>query len=120
MTALVYSPRYDITFLGLERLHAFDARKYGRAWAELGQRLGPRRDRHHVPVDRAATDAELLLAHSPEYLARIGRSRELAYALEVPVIWFLPGWLLRWRVVTPMRWAVRGTILAAHEALRRG
>ena len=30
MVPLVYSPRYDITAFGLERLHPFDSRKYRR------------------------------------------------------------------------------------------
>jgi histone deacetylase 11 len=120
MGALVYSPQYNIGLFGLERWHPFDSRKYGRTWAELRRRLGARLAAQHVPVDRPASDAELLLAHTPEYLARIGNSRELAEALELPFLYFLPRWLLRWCIVTPMRWAVRGTILATREAVRRG
>jgi histone deacetylase 11 len=119
MTALVYSPRYDITFLGFERLHPFDSRKYGRAWAELRRRIGPRLDTLHVPVDREASDAELLLAHTPEYLARWS-SGVVADAMQASILRYLPSGLLRWRVITPMRWAVRGTILAVREAVRRG
>lgn len=118
--AIVFSPAYDITFLGLERLHPFDSRKYGRAWAELRKRLGAELSRHHHPVDRPASDAELALAHTPEYLASLRRSSVLAAALEVPLLGYLPGWLIRWRVVTPMRWAVRGTVLAAKSALKDG
>jgi histone deacetylase 11 len=120
MTALVYSPHYDIGFLGLERLHPFDSRKYGRAWRVLRQHLGPRLKDHHVPVDRPAGDAELLLAHTPGYLASLGRSRELADALELPFLRYVPNWLLHWCVLTPMRWAVRGTLLAVRAALQRG
>jgi histone deacetylase 11 len=75
---------------------------------------------HHLQVDRAVTDEELLLAHSPEYLARIRQPNEIAAALEIPVLRHAPGWLLRWSVLRPMRWAVRGTVLAAKAALNLG
>ena len=29
---VIYSPRYNISLFGLERLHPFDSQKYGRAW----------------------------------------------------------------------------------------
>ena len=32
---LVYHPRYNISFFGLERMHPFDGRKYGRAYREI-------------------------------------------------------------------------------------
>lgn len=119
MTAIVHDRRYDISFFGLERLHPFDSRKYGRAWKSLRRSVGPRLWDHRVSVDRAATDDELLLAHSADYLASIRRPAPLAAALELPFLRRAPGWLLRWRVLRPMRWAVRGTILAATAALDR-
>jgi histone deacetylase 11 len=118
--AIVYSKHYDISCFGLERLHPFDSRKYGRAWRDLGRIAGQHLRGHHIPVDRAANDVDLLQAHSADYLTRIRRSESLAAALEVPVLRHAPGWLLRWRVVLPMRWAVRGTVLAAKAALDRG
>src|SRR5688572_21513140 len=118
--AIVFSPHYDISFLGLERLHPFDSRKYGRAWNELQTRFGADLAGYHRAVDRPASDAELLLAHTPEYLASLHRAGVLAAALEVGVIAYLPAALTRWRVVTPMRWAVRGTILATRAALESG
>ncbi|HVJ79774.1 MAG TPA: histone deacetylase, partial [Planctomycetia bacterium] len=118
--AIVYDRRYDIGFFGLERHHPFDSRKYGRAWRDLRRRFGRDVLRHHVRVDRAATDEELLLAHSPEHLARMRRTPDIVAALEMPMLRRAPAWLLRWAVLRPMRWAVRGTVLAARAALERG
>ena len=117
---VVYSSHYDISFFGLERLHPFDSRKYGRAWRELTRTCGSQLRAAMVPVDRAANDDELLLAHSAEYLQKIRSKQALAAALEVPILRRSPVWLTWWRVVTPMLWAVRGTILAAETALREG
>ncbi|HSU52501.1 MAG TPA: histone deacetylase, partial [Candidatus Dormibacteraeota bacterium] len=95
---LVYSPHYNITFFGIERVHPFDSRKYGRAWAVLKQEFGQGLMNHHVKVERPVTEQELLAAHTPEYLASLRSSTTLARALEIPLLKFLPAWLARWRV----------------------
>lgn len=120
MSRVVYSRRYNIGFYGLERLHPFDSRKYGRAWALLRLHFGARLRHLHVRPDRPANRAELLLVHSPTYLAKLRDSKYVAGALEVPQVGYLPGWAIDWHVLRPMRWATRGTILAAHAALEHG
>jgi histone deacetylase 11 len=37
---LVYTPAYNIGAFGLERLHPFDSRKYGKDWRLLKARFG--------------------------------------------------------------------------------
>jgi len=117
---IVYSRHYNITFFGFERLHPFDSRKYGRAWELLRQEFGPRLDRHHVEVDRPASDDELRLVHTNAYLESLRKPREIAAALEIPLLQRLPGWLLRWGILSRMRWAVRGSVLAGKAALQHG
>jgi len=120
LTAIVYDCRYNLGFPGLERLHPFDARKDGRAWRELQRRLGRGLRDIHVAVDRPANRDELLLAHSANYLAQLRRPEVIAAAIELPALARVPAWALRHWVLRPMRWAVRGTILAARSALQRG
>lgn len=117
---IVYSRNYDISFFGLERLHPFDSRKYGRAWRELRRTCGQELREHSFFVDRLADEQELLLAHTAEYLRKIHNAQALAAALEVPILNRAPVWLTWWRVVRPMLWAVRGTILAAEAAVKHG
>jgi histone deacetylase 11 len=118
MVPLVYSPKYDITAFGLERLHPFDSRKYRRIRDWLV------RQGLHQPGDlvtpRPCTQADLLRVHSPEYLRSLRNRRVLARILEVPVVRHLPAWLVAWRVLRPMRWASGGTVLACRLALERG
>ena len=118
--AIVYNRRYNLGFPGLEWLHPFDIRKFGRSWREIRRRLGPQWRDFYVPVDRAATEEELLLAHSAEYLASLRRPDVISAALEVPPLARVPAWALRRVVLRPMRWAVRGTVVAARAALERG
>ncbi|MEZ6096639.1 MAG: histone deacetylase [Pirellulaceae bacterium] len=120
MARVVYSHRYNIGFYGLERLHPFDSRKYGRAWALLRSHFGAKLRNLHVRPDRAVNCEELQLVHSPTYLAKLRDPRYVAGALELPQLRFVPGWAIDWHVLRPMRWATRGTVLAARAALEHG
>lgn len=120
MPRVVYNRHYNIGFYGLERLHPFDSRKYGRAWKRLRRHFGPLLGQWHLDPTRAANRDELLLVHSAEYLARIREPKYVAGALEVPQLRYLPAWAIDWHVLRPMRWATRGTLLAARAALDHG
>lgn len=117
---LVYTRRYNIGFLGLERLHPFDSRKYGRAWRAIGRSNRRLRNRAWVGVPGPASDADLAAIHDPAYLTRLRDPNELASALELPFVRKLPGWSVRWAILRPMRWAVAGSLVAAREALADG
>lgn len=47
---IVYSPRYNITFLGLEKLHPFDAGKWGKVISLLKGMEAPAPDLHLLPA----------------------------------------------------------------------
>jgi hypothetical protein len=118
MVPLVYSPAYNVTAFGLERLHPFDSRKYRRIRDWL-VRQGLRRPRDFV-APRPCTHADLLRVHTPEYLRSLRDRRVLARILEVPVVRHLPAWLIAWRVLRPMRRATGGTVRACRLALEKG
>ena len=118
MVPVVYHPAYNITAFGLERLHPFDSRKYRRIMEELINR-GIRKPGDFVRPKPARRD-ELLKVHTPEYLDSLKRPEVLARILEVPVVRRLPGWLIDWRILRPMRYAAGGTALACRLALKHG
>jgi histone deacetylase 11 len=118
MVPLVYSPRYNVTAFGLERLHPFDSRKYKRIHDALVHR-GLRRPTDFVRP-RSVTRDQLLKVHTPIYLRSLRRPIALAQILEVPIVRHMPGWLLDWRILRSMRLATGGTILACRLALERG
>jgi histone deacetylase 11 len=117
---IVYSRHYNIGFFGLERLHPFDSRKYGRAWRLLRRRFGrPLRalwQRPAAPVSRE----ELLHIHSTEYLDRLQISYVVARALELPMVANFPSGMVDRYILRPMRWATAGTIDAARAAMTHG
>lgn len=116
---LVFSPRYDIRFLGLESMHPFDTRRAGRVWEllsiEFGD-LGP----WIAAEPGLAGDTDLLRVHDETYLRALRSSRRLAQALEFAPAVLIPAVVLQRMVVRPMRRATRGTVLAAFEALEHG
>jgi histone deacetylase 11 len=118
MVPLVYSPIYNITALGLERLHPFDSRKYGRIHAWL-LRQGVRRPGDFVAPPPLSED-ELRSVHTGEYLASLCRRDVLVGILEVKVVRYLPAWVTNWRVLRAMRYSSSGTVLAARLALEHG
>jgi histone deacetylase 11 len=103
MVPLVYHAGYNITALGLERLHPFDSRKYRRIHDWL-VRQGLRQRRDFVTPSPCSQN-DLLRLHTPAYLRSLRDRRVLARILELPIVRYLPGFLVAWRVLRPMRWA---------------
>lgn len=118
--SVVYSRRYNIGFFGLERIHPFDSKKYGRAWRRMrkhfGSSLASRSCRPRRPISRD----ELLTVHTAGYLKQLTNSKYVAGALELPPIRHLPAWVIDRHVLRPMRWATMGTVIAARRALEGG
>ncbi|TRU32257.1 MAG: histone deacetylase [Microcystis aeruginosa Ma_MB_F_20061100_S20] len=118
---VIYSPHYDIQCFGIEKLHPFDGCKYGRSWQEIENEFGGDLiSKWSVSPKSQVTNDELLTVHSEDYLSLLKSPQYVARAIELPFLGILPIWLLDKIVVEPMRWATKGTILAAEEALNNG
>jgi histone deacetylase 11 len=117
---VVYSPDYNFSVLGLEKLHPFDARKYGRAWSLVRQQLGAALDPDWIEPKVPVSEEVLLRVHTPEHLASLRSSSTVARALELWPARLIPNSLLQSGLLEPMRLAVQGTIMAAQLALAEG
>jgi histone deacetylase 11 len=117
---LVYSPGYDIRWLGLEKLHPFDSCKYSRTWKVLLDRFGERLQSATITPTAAAPLALLRTIHTPEYLQQLTQSRHIAEALELASLAWVPSSILDRHVLQPMRLATMGTVIAAKAALESG
>ena len=111
---IVYDAGYNIGFFGLEKLHPFDSKKYGKAFQSLrdfgiqeGQFLKP----------GMVTDEDLRTVHSQEYLDSLKSSRNVARIAEIPIARFSPNFILQNNLLDPMRKATAGTALAARLAV---
>jgi histone deacetylase 11 len=124
---LVYSPGYDIRWLGLEKLHPFDSCKYSRTWKalldapeeRLRQGFGDRLQSNTI-TPTVAPVALLQTIHTPTYLQQLTHSRQIAAALELPSLAWVPSGILDRHVLQPMRLATMGTVIAAQAALSHG
>jgi histone deacetylase 11 len=120
MARIVYSRHYNIGFFGLEKLHPFDSRKYGRAWHCLRRHFGASLRDIWVRPSRPISREELLKVHELDYLNRLRQPKYVASALGIPRLRHAPAWLIDWCVLRPMRWATMGTVVAARESLKHG
>uniref|UniRef100_A0A2K5SAF2 Histone deacetylase 11 n=1 Tax=Cebus imitator TaxID=2715852 RepID=A0A2K5SAF2_CEBIM len=68
---IVYSPRYNITFMGLEKLHPFDAGKWGKVINFLKEEK-LLSDSMLVEA-REASEEDLLVVHTRRYLNELKR-----------------------------------------------
>ncbi|WP_309739557.1 histone deacetylase [Chamaesiphon sp. OTE_20_metabat_361] len=116
---LVYSPGYDIRWLGLEKLHPFDSCKYSRTWKVLLDRFSDKL--LSATITPTAATAELLQTiHTPEYLQQLTNSHYVAQVLELASLDWVPSGILDRQVLQPMRLATMGTVIAAETALETG
>ncbi|XP_033270028.1 histone deacetylase 11 isoform X4 [Orcinus orca] len=130
---IVYSPRYNITFLGLEKLHPFDAGKWGKVISFLKEEK-LLSDSMLVEA-REASDEDLLVVHTRRYLNELkvpqesdvgsgGPDAQWSFAVatitEIPPVIFLPNFLVQRKVLKPLRTQTGGTIMAGKLAVERG
>ena len=116
--AVVYSSRYEIDLAGLEKTHPFDIHKYGRIARTLvrdGYLAAPD---FFVPPE--VTRDQLLLVHTPEYLASLRSPKQVARYLESKPMKILPARSLDQGVLRAFRYTTGGTIVAARWAMTCG
>ncbi|KAK9208219.1 hypothetical protein WN944_000573 [Citrus x changshan-huyou] len=115
---LIYSPDYDISFLGIEKLHPFDSSKWGRICQFLSS--DGFLDKNCIVEPLEASKEDLLVVHSESYLKSLQSSPNVSIIIEVPPVALFPNCLVQRKVLYPFRKQVGGTILAAKLAKERG
>jgi histone deacetylase 11 len=115
---IVFHPYYDISFFGIEKLHPFDTKKYGKIAQHLKNSCNIPFKEFHTPS--MITDAELSTIHTTRYLNSLNNSHVIAHIAEMPPLAYLPNFLLHRNMLNSMRYATAGTILGAQLALTHG
>ena len=113
---IIFSKRYDITLMGLQKLHPFDSEKYGKVYRHLVDKLG---DGVFYTPERVS-ESDLSSVHTESYLASLRQSRNVAIIAEMDLLSLAPNFLLQTRLLNPMRYATGGTILGGELALEYG
>ncbi|CAH8302231.1 unnamed protein product [Eruca vesicaria subsp. sativa] len=116
--SIIYSSAYDISFLGIEKLHPFDSTKWRRVCKFLVSDGFLEEKSIVEPLE--ASNSDLLVVHSLDYLNSLKSSATVARITEVPPVALFPNFLVQQKVLSPFRKQVGGTILAAKLAVERG
>lgn len=117
MKKFVFSKTYDFSLFGLEKLHPFDGRKFSRAWG-LVQSAIPNLDELHLEPLEPVSDEDLLIVHTHSYLKSLQLSSEAAKVIEIGPFKYVPNSILQKKLITPVKYACKGTILATELALK--
>ncbi|XP_072239040.1 histone deacetylase 11 isoform X3 [Leuresthes tenuis] len=115
---IVYHPDYNITFMGLEKLHPFDSGKWGKVIHFLKEEQFITNGK--IVEAREATEEDLQVVHTKRYLNRLKWSLVVATITEIPPVMFLPNFLVQRKVLRPLRTQTGGTIMAGKLAVDRG
>lgn len=115
---IVFSPRYDIRVLGIEKLHPFDSEKYGKVHRYLVEKIGIDEGSDYAP-DPVSYE-ELLTVHTSNYLNSLNKSTNIAVIAEVMMAALLPNRILQKYLLEPIRYGTGGTILGCRLAIERG
>ncbi len=113
---IVYSTSYDFGGWGIDKLHPFDGKKFSKAWA-LVQSCVPDAQACLLEPDFPADDSLLRKVHGDQYLASLDNTAVIATIIEVAMAELLPISVLNNYLLTPVRWATQGTVVAARYAL---
>ncbi|XP_077308317.1 histone deacetylase 11 isoform X2 [Lithobates pipiens] len=110
---IVYSSNYNITFIGLEKLHPFDSGKWGKVINFLREEKLITNDT--IVMAMEATEEDLLVVHTRRYLNKLKWSFVVATITEIPPLVVLPNFLVQRRVLKPLRTQTGGTIMFLFE-----
>lgn len=113
---MVYHENYNISLGFIEKLHPFDAQKYGKVAHYLMEHCWVGFYRPETMIE----DSDLLLVHTPEYLETLKSSATIAKIIGVYPARYIPNFLLQRYLLNNMRYAVTGTIMAVELALKYG
>ena len=109
---IIFHRKYDIGLFGLENLHPFDSKKYGKVFRFLEEKEIIVGDNYFEPEEKASNET-LLGVHTQEYLDSLKQSANEAKIAELGFLKMMPNFILQSNFLNPMRWATAGTILAA-------
>jgi len=114
----VYSDQYDFNVWGINKLHPFDGNKFSKAWQQFTSTQQDKSGFECITPNQPITDEELAKVHRREYLASLHSSATVAQVIEVWAAKFIPNSVLQRKLITPVRFACAGTLLAAQAALK--
>eukprot|EP00029_Vermamoeba_vermiformis_P009770 TRINITY_DN4990_c0_g1_i1.p1 TRINITY_DN4990_c0_g1~~TRINITY_DN4990_c0_g1_i1.p1 ORF type:complete len:434 (+),score=110.69 TRINITY_DN4990_c0_g1_i1:212-1513(+) len=115
---IIYSPKYNITLFGIEKLHPFDSTKYAKVHDRLIE-LGTI-PRNGFAEPTKPSEEILKIVHTERYLNSLKWSLVLTRILEIPILSVFPQFVIQRKVLEPMLYQTGGTVIAGQLALIHG
>mmetsp|Transcript_25326 Transcript_25326/g.35499 ORF Transcript_25326/g.35499 Transcript_25326/m.35499 type:complete len:346 (-) Transcript_25326:1232-2269(-) len=117
---VLYSSHYNISFMGLEKLHPFDSCKYRNIVNHLIKKKIIKSESDLIKIVNMPSDEILRTVHTKEYLDSLNKPSVVAMITELFFIAWFPNWLVQSRVIEPVKYATSGSILAGKVAMEKG
>ena len=111
---IYYHDKYNYRLGLLANLHPFDGCKFERVFNEVRNLDGITFSSPSKPIEQQEIDGFV----NPLIKRHLKSKKLLCRALEVPPIPFVPFSFFENKVLTPMKWAVAGTLEASEKALK--
>lgn len=115
---IVYSDNYDISLFGIESLHSFDSKKYGKVAKYIIDQTDIEKEDFYAP--EKISNQDLLLVHSSEYLKSLENPETVSKIAEVSSLSAVPSFIIKNKILDPMLYATGGTYLGAKLAIKHG
>ncbi len=115
---IVYSDNYDISLFGIESLHSFDSKKYGKVAKYIINQTDFEKEDFYAPEKISKQD--LLLVHTSEYLKTLEKPETVSKIAEVRNLSVVPSFIIQNKLLDPMLYATGGTLLGARLAIKNG
>lgn len=115
---IVYSHDYNFNLFYIEKLYWFDAKKYGKIYNYLVNRLGIPKSCFYTPEQLSLET--LAKVHHQEYLDALSgeqAAKLVSSIIEFPIHYVLSSESIRNRILAPMKLATSGTVQATELAL---
>jgi histone deacetylase 11 len=114
---IIYRKEVNIGFLGFEKYHHFDSKKFEKISNLLLK--GSMKKKNFFSPKKATID-QLLTIHTKEYLDTLSDSESVSVILELEVLKKVPNFILWYSILDPMLYHVGATILGGDLALKFG
>lgn len=115
--AVVYNPQYNIRLPFQRLFHRFDRCKYRRAYELLRKNFGQSLDQYTVIPEKEVQPCDILAAHDQDYIASLRDPRVVAKIAESPLLKLFSAPAIDKKLLSPMRYAAEGTLLAIEMVL---
>ena len=112
---IIYRSEVNIGFLGIEELHTFDSKKFGKIATALSN--GCMKNKNFIKAKKATME-QIYSIHSKKYIEKLNDSKYVSEILMLQLLENVPNFMLWYIILNPLLYHVGATILGGEIALK--